>query len=113
GDIAFAVAGTARQLSATSSAAILARVIVPLSGLPSLSSADGVSCRARAERAALQQQAMPPIRPSRDLADQVQQMWFPRSPACRGRLGSRGNIQGPADRTLLPRCAAPQTPGLA
>src|SRR2546423_13324090 len=55
GDVAVAVAGTARQMSATSRAAILARNIVPLSGLRSLSSADGVSCRARAERAALRQ----------------------------------------------------------
>src|SRR5690349_1367532 len=54
GEVADAAAGTARQISATNKAAVLARNIVPPSGLPSLSSADGVSCRARAERAALQ-----------------------------------------------------------
>src|SRR5689334_4486892 len=51
-ELADAPAGSARAVSTAKSTAILTRDIVPLSGV-SLSWADGVSCRARAERAAL------------------------------------------------------------
>src|SRR3954466_8205564 len=53
---------------------------------------------------------MPLIRPSRQLPNQARQMWVPRSPACRGRLGvARKHTGSRGSNPSSPACALANT----